>query len=463
MCCVYDLGTPVCCSALVAANDPHEEDGEGLWAGSDHRRGVGLKLPQDAPSHYRPMRSDKRRLSRMGGDRMEFSNSGEVTKASTVDSHRRDKAPSEGSSNRHFAHHRGSHAHRNHRAEAGGKVENENSFSSHHKHCEVHRKYIPSPHEKVEFDLAYWLQNMTDVEVRWTNLTWLIASDDMMENSTKWLNRLAEHMKSSEHLLANDIDEEFLSKFRVTATCPDGETDEWDEYIEPLTIHARHPLGFSTCKHTSMYYGRSQRRGRSNVDYVLLQSGYHLDRHRSHARAMHKHARNFLLDAGTSTFDSSLIWFTCGYAQRGISFDQVFGWEYTLLEPRHYWSRVPEKWKPFWHFYNVPISGNQSEPNSVVNFIKTVAKPEDFVSFKLDIDNPSVEMPIAMDILNDGTVTELIDEFFFELHYRCDIMMYCGWGNRIPEQLHGLKLDRPRVLEFFQDLRKKGIRAHIWP
>ena len=83
---------------------------------------------------------------------------------------------------------------------------------------------------------------MTDVEVRWTNLTWLIASDGMLNNSTKWLDRLSDHMKSSEHLLANDVDNEFLSKFHVTATCPDGQTDEWDEYIEPLTIHARQTL-----------------------------------------------------------------------------------------------------------------------------------------------------------------------------------------------------------------------------
>ena len=87
---------------------------------------------------------------------------------------------------------------------------------------------------------------------------------------------------------------------------------------------------------------------------------------------------------------------------------------------------MPEKWKPFWHFYNVPISGNQSSPNSVVSFIKNLAVQEDFVSFKLDIDSPINEIPIALDILNDASITSLIDEFFFELHYRCDIMMYCG-------------------------------------
>lgn len=30
----------------------------------------------------------------------------------------------------------------------------------------------------------------------------------------------------------------------------------------------------------------------------------------------------------------------------------------TLLEPRDYWSRVPAKYKPLWHFYNTPISAD---------------------------------------------------------------------------------------------------------
>jgi len=35
----------------------------------------------------------------------------------------------------------------------------------------------------------------------------------------------------------------------VTRTCNDkSKNDEWIEWIEPLTIHARHPFGMSTCK-----------------------------------------------------------------------------------------------------------------------------------------------------------------------------------------------------------------------
>jgi len=92
-------------------------------------------------------------------------------------------------------------------------------------------------------------------------------------------------------------------------------------------------------------------------------------------------------------------------------------------------------------------------------------------------------MPIALSLLSDPSLAALVDEFFFELHFQCEVMTSCGWGKRVPPQSHGLVLDRPHVLQvryarrpcrspphfpplhsqFFIDLRTKGIRAHIWP
>ena len=43
----------------------------------------------------------------------------------------------------------------------------------------------------------------------------------------------------------------------------------------------------------------------------------------------------------------------------------------------------------------------------------------DFVSFKLDIDHPDTEMPVALSLLQDEKLISLVDEFFFELHFRC--------------------------------------------
>jgi len=269
-------------------------------------------------------------------------------------------------------------------------------------------------------------------------------------------------LSSDENIPVHADDMEFLSRFHITKICP-THTEEWDEFIEPLTIHARHPHAFASCGNGQMgnhhHDPRVPHTYIQDTAYVLLQNDYDLQRHTKHL----KHAQHYFLDAGTSTFDSSLFWFTCGYAQNNVSFDQVYGWEYTLLEPKNFWSRVPEKWKPFWHFYNVPIAESQIKPDSAVTFIKNLALPDDFVSFKLDIDTPQVEVPIALDIRNDPGISSLIDEFFFELHFRCEFLMVCGWGSAMPEEYMGLKLDRPRVLEFFGDLRRKGIRAHFWP
>ena len=60
-------------------------------------------------------------------------------------------------------------------------------------------------------------------------------------------------------------------------------------------------------------------------------------------------------------------------------------------------------------------------------------------------------------------LAELIDDFFFELHFRCEFLMYCGWTTNIPFEYYGLQLTRYQALMTFQKLRQNGIRAHIWP
>jgi len=319
-----------------------------------------------------------------------------------------------------------------------------------------------------------------------------VTSPETVRNSTIWLQRVSQHMQSERVPDRTEVDTEYLSRFHYTRTCGDsGEVETWDEWIEPITITARHPFGFGRCKdphrkeYSQYFTSTVPRTGRSDVDYVLLQTGSSLHRH-SHTAAGKRvvysdsehtalnrgkrgsgsggnNNKHYLFDAGTSTFDSSLFWFTCGYSQRRVSFDEVFGWEMTILEPRDYWRRVPALWKPHWHFFNTPISSGISDADSPLRFIQQLASPADFVSFKLDIDHPAMEMPIALSLLTNPAITALVDEFFFELHFQCEVMTSCGWGKKVPRESHGLLLDRPHVLQFFIDLRKKGIRAHIWP
>jgi hypothetical protein len=141
--------------------------------------------------------------------------------------------------------------------------------------------------------------------------------------------------------------------------------------------------------------------------------------------------------------------------------DSIYGWEMTLLEPKAFWEGVPDPIRESYNFYNIPISSNISSKSNPLRIIKDLATLDDFVAFKLDIDTPTVEVPIALDILANPDVAELIDEFFFELHFNCPLLKGC-WGP-VPESTSGLKLDRISAMNLFQKYRTMGIRSHFWP
>jgi hypothetical protein len=133
-------------------------------------------------------------------------------------------------------------------------------------------------------------------------------------------------------------DMEYLSRFQVTKTCTGAAahmSSTWVEWIEPLTIHARHPFALRSCR--GSYSGDDLARQKfyvelQNMDHVLIHSGADiheatsmskhehskLEPHRNH-QAVHRDAHiqthNYFFDAGTSTFDSSLKWFLCAYLQ----------------------------------------------------------------------------------------------------------------------------------------------------
>lgn len=205
----------------------------------------------------------------------------------------------------------------------------------------------------------------------------------------------------------------------------------------------------------------------TSTDYVLLQSAASLYNTTipNFGQREGQITKHFLFDAGTSTFDSSLYWFVCGYSQQSISFDQMYGWEVSLLEPQDFWERVPGAWKPYYHFTNIPIVGGSSNINSPSYAIKKVATEDDFVAYKLDVDHPNVEIPELLDLLSDDHLSKLVDEFFFEFHFNC-VLLFKTWGFRDQSKnyTHGtLSLDRLHAMDSFRRLRLSGVRAHFWP
>lgn len=219
--------------------------------------------------------------------------------------------------------------------------------------CTLQKVYISSPQELRDLAMADHISTLSSDHTdpaRFKALMDYVLHPETLSNSTKWLNRVSLHMGLEavpRDLLTRD-DYEYLSRFEVTRTCG-GRVERWIEWIEPITIHARHPFSFGACRPVRpLLQSDTPRTGRSNVDYVLLQSGKALfDQSYSSAtgrrlrygpssssstvttgtsststststatrRQRNQPVRHYMLDAGTSTFDSSLFWFTCAFAQ----------------------------------------------------------------------------------------------------------------------------------------------------
>lgn len=196
------------------------------------------------------------------------------------------------------------------------------------------KKYRPSPYEEIHLAKAYKLDKITSLKKRRRELTSFINSD--VDASNIWLDRVKEHMTSSTGCNATKADFYYLSRFEVTKSCTGkyaSLSKKWVEWIEPLTVHARHPFSMKPCK-PEVYSEQSKQKMRFNAslvstDYVLIKSDSDLRRATSLSHRSHHHSisdnittssaktqhRNFLFDAGTSTFESSLLWFLCAYLQ----------------------------------------------------------------------------------------------------------------------------------------------------
>ena len=346
-----------------------------------------------------------------------------------------------------------------------------------HSKCHMTREYFSSKYELRHFEMAKNISTgSSSVYERRKALLNFISSTPEIEKAKYWLKVVKSHMSSEYVPELNRIDRNYLSKFVVTKKCEDDRgvltETSWEEYIEPLNILFRHPFsltgGRNDLDKAFMSLPKEHRRSLLSTDHILLHSGlsYYNNSHLNHGHMNpSKPNKHYFFDAGSSLFYTSVGLFICAYSQRKISFDAMYGWEATLLEPSSFWKHVPAKWLPYYHFYNVPVEPGFAGHHSVLRIIDEVVREDDFVSFKLDIDNSTVEIPIFQAIVeNTNGIAKKIDELFFEFHFDCEMMQFSGWEEPDPQTFpKGVKkMDRVYAYEQFLALRKLGIRAHAY-
>jgi len=172
-------------------------------------------------------------------------------------------------------------------------------------------------------------------------------------------------------------------------------------------------------------------------------------------------AKRYFFDAGGTRFMDAMHFFTSKYQDRGIVFDHIYVWEAVYQSVEKYWEGTPPAARAFWEprlsFFNgVPVTADPTDKiNNPVNRIFELCRVQDFCAFKLDIDTPSVELPIVKQLLRQPVATRAsLNEFFFEHHVH-GLMQAQGWGWKV----EGTFADS---YELFAQLRRMGVRAHSW-
>jgi len=172
------------------------------------------------------------------------------------------------------------------------------------------------------------------------------------------------------------------------------------------------------------------------------------------------HGKKLFFDAGGTHFSDATNFFAAHYEKRGILFDHIYVWEASKQREENYWNGVSAdiraKWEPRVTFYNgVPVTAEPGHEHNVVERIYKMCGKDDFCAFKLDIDTPSVELPLVQQLLAQPSQTSVaLDEFFFEHHVH-GTMQYHGWGKNV----NGTFADS---IDIFTKLRQMGVRSHSW-
>jgi hypothetical protein len=248
------------------------------------------------------------------------------------------------------------------------------------------------------------------------------------------------------------------------------------EPIEPLHGVARHPFGVEDCAPNAT--GHSQ--DPFNLTYLLVHND--CGRQKGNGTNGQPKPRVLLFDMGASMgfkgipsgiptsvveggfISPSLPLFWKLYKDRCLEPDAVFCWE---LDKRvtgsEWWGDLGPEVRHKVRFFEAPVMEGElheamagtRNPNSFLQMLQSVARPEDFVAVKLDIDTPAIEQTVIGTLTQRPDLAALIDELFFEYHFHFD-NLDIGWGP-IP-----VSISVDAALATMHRLRELGIRAHFW-
>ncbi len=220
-------------------------------------------------------------------------------------------------------------------------------------------------------------------------------------------------------------------------------------YVEPLTTPMRHP--------------------RFCLDPTfLMDMNYMVHDFEAMCHKIHPYSTTVLIDMGASLSfhqdqdnplldvdENPIVYLLQMYETFGIHFDHIYSFEAAFTHPDEVFEKLlPEKYMTSYHWIN---TGVDSEKNGKLNPLHSILrhfKEDDFVVIKLDIDTSTIELPLAKQLLDDDSLSKLVDQFYFEHHVHMKEMSRI-WSSAMNGSLKD-------TFELFYGLRERGIPAHFW-
>lgn len=279
-------------------------------------------------------------------------------------------------------------------------------------------RYIPSTWEK---DWSEWVQHHH------------AFNDAVCPRLLSQPQKVAEYLNRLDQVYATDTQnaDPIMSKL-VYRNYEDGTV--YAKYIEPLVGLLRHPL---LCSNLTFY--------KEHKGFLLLDQSTRFSA--------------LYMDLGASTWNAgaggpSQSWIYEQYRERGFSFSSLMMWEANPVDHAALLREIPLEVLPIYQYYNVPVAMDSGGEWSAFRALKA-KRNVDYTVLKIDIDNPALERQLVDHLLSDSTLTDLVDEFFFE-HHTFTQPMHLSWRTTMGDD------SLWESYRIFAALRNKGVRAHSW-
>jgi len=217
-------------------------------------------------------------------------------------------------------------------------------------------------------------------------------------------------------------------------------------YVEPLLTPMRHP---TLCTKGFNVYNALR------LDYLVHDFEQMCLNLKPHSKSIFIDMGASLKFHGQSGAKPPVLELMKSFEKFGFHFDHIYAAEITAFDPQKVFEDLlPEKYFASYHWINAGVSADKESKLNLLRSIVSKFDEDDLIVVKLDIDYSDIEVPLAHQLLEDDSISKLVDQFYFEHHVEMNEIARCWRGF--------MKGSVQDSFELMNGLRKKGVAAHFW-